>query len=236
MGEPAAMELRSLAHDFFDTCRRRTSGDSPDPRFVPVGAGHEGVAQGLDRLESQARSAVWNMQRLMTFQLKARYSEMDARTLDRGLHVRLLTTPETFANNPSLSSVYPYGYTAPVFGPLQIVDGMCAVVPGAHDLEGRFTAWSTTDTAIVDGALELWERTFDLAKPVIGRGEKAPFSMRQVTVAQLLAQGLSDRMIASRVGVSERTIAGDVSRIVELLGGTNRTSAAALIAGTISPG
>jgi DNA-binding NarL/FixJ family response regulator len=54
-------------------------------------------------------------------------------------------------------------------------------------------------------------------------------------VAQLLAQGVADRQIANRLGVSERTVAGEVRRIVELLGGTNRTSAAALIAGTISP-
>jgi DNA-binding CsgD family transcriptional regulator len=176
------------------------------------------------------------MQRLLTFQLKTRYAEMDERTLGRGLHVRLLTTSDTFNNNPFLSSIYPYGYTAPVFGPLLIVDGICAVVPGPHDLEGRFTAWSTTDSAIVGRALELWERTFDLAKPVVGPGEKPPFTMRQVTVAQLLAQGVSDRVIATRLGVSERTVAGDVRRIVDLLGATNRTSAAALIAGTITSG
>lgn len=225
-----------MAQDFFDTCRRLTSADVPGAGFVLVGAGHEGVAQGLDRLESQARSSVWNMQRLMSFQLKTRYAEMDARTLGRGLHVRLLTTPETFSNNPFLSSVYPYGYTAPVFGPLLLIDGICAVVPGPHDLDGRFTAWCTTDSAIVARALELWERTFELAEPAVGPGEKPPFTMRQVTVAQLLAQGVSDRVIASRIGVSERTVAGDVRRIVELLGATNRTSAAALIAGTITSG
>ena len=234
MEASAAIALQALATEFFDECRWLTGAQNPDPRFMLVGSGHEGVAQGLDRLEGQARSSVWNMQRQLSFQLKARYADMDARTLDRGLHVQLLTTPETMRNNPFLSSIYPYGYTAPVFGPLLLIDGLCAVVPGSHDLDGRFTAWATTDTGLVSRALELWKRTFALAKPVVGPGEVPPFTMRQVAVAQLLAQGASDRLIANRLGVSERTVAGDVRRITEILGGTNRTAAAALIAGTIS--
>jgi DNA-binding CsgD family transcriptional regulator len=226
--------LRTDAEELLATYRALTATDPVDPRVRLVGAGAEGVARGLDRLERRARRSVWNMQRVIQFQTTVRYQELDRRTLDRGLDVRLVTTPATQQDNPLLTSIYPFVRLGPVFGPLLIVDGLCVVAPGSPDLDGNFTAWCTTDTAMVRTAVALWDRTWHLSRPGLEEGTAPPLTPRQVEVAQLLAQGFTDRVIARRVDVSERTVATDISRIARAVGAPNRAAAAAMVAGSIS--
>jgi DNA-binding CsgD family transcriptional regulator len=226
--------LRTDAEELLATYRAMTATERVDPRLRLVGAGAEGVARGLEQLERRARWSVWNMQRVIAFQTTVRYQELDRRTLERGLDVRLITTPATQQDNPLLTSIYPFVRLGPVFGPLLIVDGLCVVAPGSPDLDGNFTAWSTTDPAMVRDAVTLWDRTWHLSRPGLEEGAAPPLTPRQVEVAQLLAQGYTDRVIARRVDVSERTVAADVQRIARAVGAPNRSAAAAMVAGSIS--
>lgn len=113
--------------------------------------------------------------------------------------MRLVTTPATQQDNPLLKSICPFVRLGPVFGPLLIVDGLCVVAPGSPDLDGNFTAWSTTDPAMVRDAVTLWDRTWHLSRPGLEEGAAPPLTSRQVEVAQLHAQGFTDRVIARRV-------------------------------------
>ncbi|HEX9029091.1 MAG TPA: response regulator transcription factor [Anaerolineales bacterium] len=53
-----------------------------------------------------------------------------------------------------------------------------------------------------------------------------PLTEREIQVLQLLAQGLANKQIASRLGISEHTVKFHVSGIYSKLGVTNRTEAA----------
>lgn len=55
-----------------------------------------------------------------------------------------------------------------------------------------------------------------------------PLTEREVQVLQLLSQGLANKQIASRLGISEHTVKFHVSGIYAKLGATNRTEAARL--------
>jgi len=61
-------------------------------------------------------------------------------------------------------------------------------------------------------------------------GGPSPLTERELEVAELVAQGLSNRSIAARLVVSPRTVDGHVERILAKLGFTSRTQVAAWVA------
>ena len=80
--------------------------------------------------------------------------------------------------------------------------------------------------AVLDPALtDLLFRHVAQTSPL---GEVAPLSFRETEILQLIAEGCTNREIALRLSVSENTIKTHVARILEKLGTTNRTEAAAL--------
>ncbi len=75
------------------------------------------------------------------------------------------------------------------------------------------------------GGLEHRARTEDLLRPSGGLG--GPLSRREEEVADLVAEGLSNAVIAGRLYLSERTVESHVSRIMLKLGVESRTAVAA---------
>ncbi len=55
-----------------------------------------------------------------------------------------------------------------------------------------------------------------------GDGEPAPISAREVEIMALLAEGLSNKHIAERLGIREQTVKNHVARTMEKLGAHNR--------------
>jgi DNA-binding NarL/FixJ family response regulator len=80
--------------------------------------------------------------------------------------------------------------------------------------------------AVLDPALT--DRLFRHVAQTSPLGEAAPLSFRETEILQLIAAGCTNREIAIRLSVSENTIKTHVARILEKLGTTNRTEAAAL--------
>ena len=80
--------------------------------------------------------------------------------------------------------------------------------------------------AVLDPALT--DRLFRHVAQTSLPGEAAPLSFRETEILQLIAAGCTNREIAIRLSVSENTIKTHVARILEKLGTTNRTEAAAL--------
>jgi DNA-binding CsgD family transcriptional regulator len=57
-------------------------------------------------------------------------------------------------------------------------------------------------------------------------GEPPELSRREMQVVQLVAEGLSDRQIASRLGISPRTVDNQLRHIFEMVGVSSRTALA----------
>lgn len=75
----------------------------------------------------------------------------------------------------------------------------------------------------------------EITKPVLerfARGQPAPegahLSPRETEIVQLLADGLSNKQIARRIGISETTVKGYLSQLFEKLGAADRAHAVAL--------
>jgi DNA-binding NarL/FixJ family response regulator len=58
------------------------------------------------------------------------------------------------------------------------------------------------------------------------RRQKGLFTGRERDVLRLVAEGLPNKLIANRLGISEKTVKGHLTRIYEGLGVTDRTQAA----------
>jgi DNA-binding CsgD family transcriptional regulator len=86
---------------------------------------------------------------------------------------------------------------------------------------------------VADGiAYALEERS--APPPAAPEHEKLPLTRREYEVAQLLAQGLSNRDIASQFVISPRTVEGHVEHILAKLGFTSRAQVIALFAARAS--
>ena len=63
------------------------------------------------------------------------------------------------------------------------------------------------------------------------RSQDSPLTRRESEVAELVAQGLTNRELAEHLVLSERTVQGHVENILRKLGFTSRTQIAAWSAG-----
>ncbi|MFJ5922618.1 LuxR C-terminal-related transcriptional regulator [Kitasatospora sp. NPDC092948] len=102
------------------------------------------------------------------------------------------------------------------FSRMAIFDRRIAVVPASAD---NSNAAVVEDPAVVSFLVAAFERDWERAERVRWRsadreGESVVPVHEQV--GRLLAQGLTQRSIASRLGLSERTVAGHISRLREL--------------------
>ncbi len=97
-----------------------------------------------------------------------------------------------------------------------VFDRRVAVVPASAD---NSSAAVVEDPAVVGFLVAAFERDWERAERVQWRtaddgGESVVPVHEQV--GRLLAQGLTQRSIATRLGLSERTVAGHISRLREL--------------------
>jgi DNA-binding NarL/FixJ family response regulator len=74
---------------------------------------------------------------------------------------------------------------------------------------------------------EILEKILVLAPKTAGRTKRARANMtqREIHVVKQVAAGLSNKQIARRLGISEKTVRNHLSRVFNKLGATNRTEA-----------
>jgi DNA-binding NarL/FixJ family response regulator len=110
--------------------------------------------------------------------------------------------------------------------------------PGVHVLAiSGFTDKSTIREALASGAKgfvdkdvtieEMVEKILVLAPKPRGRPRRPRSAMtaRETHVVKYVAAGLSNKQIARRLGISEKTVRNHLSRVFHKLGATNRTEA-----------
>ncbi|MFE3878758.1 LuxR family transcriptional regulator [Kitasatospora sp. NPDC059146] len=117
-----------------------------------------------------------------------------ARLTEAGCHIRVLPVP---------------------FRQLMILDRTVAVIPAAPD---DSSAAFIEDPAVVDFLVQDFETHWQQAEGVnwaaLADGSTEAAAHEQV--GRLLARGLTQRAIATRMGLSERTVAGHIARLREL--------------------
>ncbi|MEV7186453.1 helix-turn-helix domain-containing protein [Kitasatospora sp. NPDC093102] len=94
-----------------------------------------------------------------------------------------------------------------------VFDRAVAVIPAAED---RSRAVFLTDPTTVAYLVAQFERDWARATPA-GRHLDPP-SVTTVRIGRLLARGLTQRAVATRLGVSERTVAAHISRLRDRYG------------------
>ncbi|MFD0277180.1 LuxR family transcriptional regulator [Kitasatospora sp. NPDC127111] len=101
------------------------------------------------------------------------------------------------------------------FTRLMIFDRAVAVIPAAAD---NSSAAIVEDPATVTFLVGVFEQQWQQAEGVnwAALAEGAAVSAVHEQVGRLLAQGLTQRAIGSRLGLSERTVAGHIARLREL--------------------
>ncbi|MFI5528805.1 LuxR C-terminal-related transcriptional regulator [Kitasatospora sp. NPDC051853] len=100
------------------------------------------------------------------------------------------------------------------FRRMMIIDRRVAVVPAAEDLT---RAVFVSDPVTVSFLAAVHERDWARADAVDWscRAAESAADLTQDRISGLLAQGLTQRTVASRLGLSERTVAGHISRLRE---------------------
>jgi DNA-binding NarL/FixJ family response regulator len=85
------------------------------------------------------------------------------------------------------------------------------------------TAYINKDVTIDEVAARIIEA--NVARASTGRARQAVLSSRETFVLKQVASGLSNKQIARRLGISEKTVRNHLSRVFNKLRATNRTEA-----------
>ncbi|MFG2918040.1 LuxR C-terminal-related transcriptional regulator [Kitasatospora sp. NPDC048298] len=94
-----------------------------------------------------------------------------------------------------------------------VFDRVVAVIPAAED---RNRAVFLTDPTTVAYLVAQFERDWARAAPADGHLDPPPVTT--VRIGRLLARGLTQRAVATRLGVSERTVAAHIARLRDRYG------------------
>ena len=114
--------------------------------------------------------------------------------------------------------------------PYRLGRDLAARIPGARlvSLAGRSHFAHAGDAAsVVREVLEFLGEPEGLPPPAPSGRRPGTLTARQVQVAALVAEGCSNRQIAERLGIEERSAEGHVERIRQRLGVTSRAQIAA---------
>ncbi|WP_327067912.1 LuxR C-terminal-related transcriptional regulator [Kitasatospora sp. NBC_01250] len=186
--------------------------------------GAEEIARLLDRLSAGSHDEILSAQPggpLSVRVTEGAYARVSW-CLANGGAVRSLFDPAARSDPPTAAyvlSATELGVRFRVLGEpfkrMLIFDRSTVVIPDGPDYRG---AALVEDPAVVAFLVGMFERDWQRAEPAQWNGA-APDTIGlpiHAQVGRLLAQGLTQRMIAGRLGLSERTVAGHISRLREL--------------------
>ncbi|WP_328955789.1 helix-turn-helix transcriptional regulator [Kitasatospora purpeofusca] len=146
------------------------------------------------------------------------------RYLERGGSMRTLYEPAARLDGPTVdyaAEVTRLGCVVRVlavpFKRMLIFDRLVAVIPAAADGSSAAVVEDPATVAfLVDVFEQQWQQAEGVNWAALSAGSAESASPAQDQVGRLLAQGLTQRAIASRLGLSERTVAAHIARLREM--------------------
>ncbi|MGC4891474.1 LuxR C-terminal-related transcriptional regulator [Micromonospora sp. DT227] len=193
-------------------------------------AGISAINSRLGELERATRSVVYNLQARLLFDPLRRERELDQRMAARGIQGHLLVSDRYNARSMSLiAACHPDARIGPVEVSGLVVDERLALFPGPLSPQGLPTAWLCHHPDLVTELCDLWAEMNRDATPILDTPGLVRLNERQLTIVNLLSQGYKDAAIARLLGVSARTVTGDISRILDALAVGTRWEAGLLI-------
>ncbi|MFF0411488.1 LuxR C-terminal-related transcriptional regulator [Kitasatospora sp. NPDC004745] len=180
--------------------------------------GHVHIRQRISQLVSDCRSEVLTAQPghrpAETLQIALR---QDVQLLQRGCSLRTVYQPVALADRPARAyaeEVTRHGSRIRVldepFQRLIVFDRTVAVISASDD---HSTAAFITDPAAITFLVGAFERDWARADPAGFAAGGGPARSVPDRVGRLLARGLTQRAVATRLGLSERTVAAHISRL-----------------------
>ncbi|WP_405012425.1 LuxR C-terminal-related transcriptional regulator [Kitasatospora sp. NBC_01539] len=238
VGERIGSEMRSAAADLLSRAERLPTALDPLTRAYDALPRHSDDPQratyvdGRDRIRHRIAELVSECkQELLTAQPGPRQPAtitlarfQDLALVQRGARMRTLYQPSV------LGEPWTIGYAAELTGEgaglrildesferMLIIDRSVAVVPAADDYS---RAAFISDPAAVAFLVKIFERDWVRADVVQWAEVDVPGVSASVgnRVGRLLAQGLTQRAVATRLGLSERTVAAHISRLRDRYG------------------
>ncbi|MFE2348469.1 LuxR family transcriptional regulator [Kitasatospora cineracea] len=215
---PAALDPLARAYDAVPRPADRTG------QAVYVD-GQEGIRLRIAQLVSDCRLELLSAQPgLRPPAVLELAHTQDRRMLSRGATLRALYQPVALTADSAVrhaTTMTEHGAQLRVldepFLRLIVIDRRVAVIPAAED---HSRAAFVEDPAAIAYLVAGFERDWARAEQVHWHGLDARTLTRTITdrVGRLLAQGLTQRAVATRLGLSERTVAGHISRLRDLYG------------------
>jgi len=190
-----------------------------------VGIGQTEVMETLSALELKTRRSVWNLNPWPSFDPEDLSYDLDARSRSRGVEIQMITPARTLRFNPLITSLSPGLLLGPVLFKCIVIDRQVAVIAGPDTVEGDTTAWLANGGEFLTLAVDLWRATRSEARPALAPGATPPLNARQLDVARGVCLGRTDAAISRQLGISQRTVARDVSAILEMTGARSRAEA-----------
>ncbi|MFE5580307.1 LuxR C-terminal-related transcriptional regulator [Kitasatospora sp. NPDC056531] len=215
---PGALDTLTRAYDTMP----RPSGRSGGAVYVE---GHVHIRQRISQLVSDCRSEVLTAQPghrpADTLQVAL---AQDVQLLQRGCSLRTIYQPVALADPPALAyaeEVTRHGSQIRVldesFQRMIVFDRSVAVIAANDD---NSTAAFISDPAALTFLIGVFERDWARADTTEAAGCLGQNPARTIPdrVGRLLARGLTQRAVATRLGLSERTVAAHISRLRDRYG------------------
>ncbi|MEU9042647.1 MULTISPECIES: LuxR family transcriptional regulator [unclassified Kitasatospora] len=208
---PDALAPLTLAYDAV----RRPDGPGGDPVHID---GNADIRQRISELISECQEEVLAAQPgpRPVEGLRTALAQ-DLSLLRRGCSLRTIYQPATLTDHSVQRQIAlrtrqgaRVRLLAEPYERLLVFDRKAAVIRAAED---RSRATFLTDPAVVAHLVAHFERDWARATPADRHLE--PPHPTTVRIGRLLARGLTQRAIASRMGLSERTVAGHIARLRE---------------------
>ncbi|MFJ8040036.1 LuxR C-terminal-related transcriptional regulator [Kitasatospora sp. NPDC096147] len=205
----------------YDSVPRR-SGEPEQAVYVDGLVGiRQRLAELLSECEGELLTAQPGSRPAQGLQMAVR---QDTALRRRGVRVRTLYQPLVLAEPATLeyaTALTDEGAELRLldedFRRVMIIDRRIAVVPAAEDLT---RAAFVSDPTVVSFLLAVYERDWARAEAVewSRQGTESAAEQAQDRIGRLLSTGLTQKAVASRLGLSERTVAGHISRLRERYG------------------
>ncbi|WP_076260683.1 LuxR C-terminal-related transcriptional regulator [Intrasporangium flavum] len=227
-------ELRAATNDLAVVATRLATDwweGAPTPGWRLLGEGMVQIEEGLTAMEPTARRTAWSMQPTLAFDPANHMNVVDRRTVARGIDLRLITSERTLHSHPLVTSELPHVRFGPAPSRFMLIDDVTAVVGGPLSEAGYSTAWLATRDDIVTLVRSVWGLAWPLSRPGNADGAEPPFTPRQCVVARRVVVGVKDASIARELGVSLRTVAGDIAHLMDVLGARTRAEVGLVLRG-----